>query len=131
MTLPVNPNPSVPLVSVNAEEQEKKMTWRGMWNFFVENHDLHLLDSELNDIIHMVNKWKEDHPDAPKASVEAKRDLGLTDAQSDNAEAVLQNTLNRLSKKICQAVEQRTDDIDVTMQERVLDVLEWEATSVE
>lgn len=84
-----------------------------------------------------VSPWLEDIGalkdirDAHNASLAPcpQRDFVLQEASSDSVEHVRQNALNRLSKLICQAVEQRTDDIDVTMQERVLVVLEAECVA--
>lgn len=50
----------------------------------------------------------------------------LKEPASDNGESVRQKALIRLSRLICQAVDQRTDDINVRMQERVMAVLEAE-----
>jgi hypothetical protein len=41
------------------EADKSGFTRLGLWNFFVQTHDLHLLDSELNDIIVAVRSLKE------------------------------------------------------------------------
>lgn len=93
-----------PLVSVDVEEQERRCTCRRFPGG---------ADTNWNCPIH-------GKPDAPKASVEAKQDLGLTEAQSDNVEAVLQKALDAVETRGVVAPGTMGAHVRLTVQERAI-----------